>query len=105
MIYKYACFDRFEGCKKQRGELAGVLDTYPYDDRSFIVCKVEASVVIAEGTTLKLDALMKKHPNSTEQVLDEDGVSRTVDVFGYFDINGRSSEAKCPVISGGDYEL
>jgi len=82
-----------------------VVDNYPYDDRSFIVCKVDESIFAGGKTMLKLDALMKKHPNSTKQVPDEDGVFHTVDVFGYFDINGRSSEAECPVISGGDYEL
>jgi len=81
----YACFIRQDGCKKQRGELAGVVDNYPYDDRSFIVCQVDESVFAGGKTMLKLDALVKKYPNSTEQVLDEDGVSRTVDVFGYFD--------------------
>ena len=109
MSYKYVLFVRQNGRNQNRGEIAGLpLDKFPAYSEPFIVCKVDASVLTEDLLTndkvsLKLSQLQK--PNTTKAVTDDEGNTNTVTVYDYYDIDGRSSEAECPVITLNDVDL
>ena len=109
MNYKYVCFIRQNGRNQNRGEIAGLpLDKFPTYSEPFIVCKVDEAILTADLLTndkvsLKLDQLQK--PNTTKVVTDDEGNTNTVTVYDYYDIAGRSTEEKCPVITINDVDL
>ncbi len=102
----FVCFIRKDGCKVSRGYIAGKPSKdFPQTSEPFIVCKIDPSI-LQEGDlsddSIRLNFSKLQKPNTTEEVTDEEGVVHTVDVYDYFDPNGRSSEVGAPVINFND---
>ncbi len=108
----YVNFIRRDGCKVERGYIAGKPSKdFPQTSTPFIVCKIDPSI-LQEGDlsddSIRLNFAKLQKPNTIKQVTDEEGTINTVTVYDYFDPNGRSSEEEAPlidftdVIRGGD---
>lgn len=111
MRYLYALFirdDKWRKQNQQRGFIAGKPVTeFPVYSDPFIVCKIDPAILsesVLNDDTICLDlaTLCEKFPPTTETYVDEDGSEQPRIIAGYFDIDGRSSEKECPVITFDD---
>lgn len=106
MIYKYVCFVRGYGNNQDRGEIAGLPnDNFPLTSEPFIVCRVDESILtedLLRDDKIRLNLEKLQKPNSTKEIVDEDGTPHTVPDYDYFDVDGRSSEEESPVIDLND---
>ncbi len=109
-MIKSVPFMRVEGRLVPQFKIAQpmLFDTSKWSDtRNFILCKIEEANLPVEmhhnkNIKLKIDQLQARYPDTTEEYVDEEGNTHTVDVYDYFDPNGRSSEAEAPVIDFND---